>query len=382
MSSRQEEYWLQQKGKPRCPRCGSEKIYFNKRFKTWTCTREHVFAEPAGDPKSKHSPTLNKPKSPGPSNIRVGRQSRKILWFILRLFVIAVALAVAAMALIAVSFVIHAETLSGVAIGIAAIGVILAFYGIGYAFRRWLTIPRIFLTILVSVIFLAFSWSYMEIESLDDAQGRLEELFSSSGSFQEILDAFIEKTRLEFVEITDELTEQIEETIQEIEETAVEDVSASTVLIDGAILVGADWEPIILVNNPQASNPTWNELKSFLLQDTTDEVKYDLDTFVCADFAEMLHNNAETAGIRAAYVCIDFAYELWGHALNAFETTDRGLVFIDCTGHQTAPFYNADKIVDLVKYEQYIPEGIFPELMGGYYWLSMGVVSEIELIQW
>ena len=53
---------------------------------------------------------------------------------------------------------------------------------------------------------------------------------------------------------------------------------------------------------------------------------------VCADFAEDVHNNAEVQGIKAAWVGIDFVGDDEGHALNAFMTTDKGLVYIDCTG--------------------------------------------------
>ena len=45
-----------------------------------------------------------------------------------------------------------------------------------------------------------------------------------------------------------------------------------------------------------------------------------------------MHNNAERAGIKAAWVGIDFEGNSRGHAINAFETTDKGLVYIDCTG--------------------------------------------------
>jgi hypothetical protein len=56
------------------------------------------------------------------------------------------------------------------------------------------------------------------------------------------------------------------------------------------------------------------------------------NAYVCADFARDVHNSAEAAGIRAAWVGIDIEGEAEGHAINAFQTTDRGLVFIDCTG--------------------------------------------------
>ena len=86
-----------------------------------------------------------------------------------------------------------------------------------------------------------------------------------------------------------------------------------------------------LVNNDEASPPTWQELMAFLEADTTDRKPYNADSFACVAFAEELHNNAEAAGIEAAFVGVQFEGREVGHALNAFNTTDRGLVFIDCT---------------------------------------------------
>ncbi|MBI4284316.1 MAG: hypothetical protein HY670_00230 [Chloroflexi bacterium] len=87
-----------------------------------------------------------------------------------------------------------------------------------------------------------------------------------------------------------------------------------------------------LLNNDKATNPTWQELLAFLEADRTDQKPYIQDAFMCGEFAEELHNSAEANGIRAAWVAIDFTGERQGHALNAFETTDRGLVFVDVTG--------------------------------------------------
>jgi len=108
---------------------------------------------------------------------------------------------------------------------------------------------------------------------------------------------------------------------------------------DGAVLVRGNESPIELKNNSAAVDPSFSALAAFVQQDSTDMIPYvakdshsGLAPFVCADFAETLHNRAETAGLRAAYVGIDFVGETIGHAINAFQTTDRGLVFIDCTG--------------------------------------------------
>jgi len=104
---------------------------------------------------------------------------------------------------------------------------------------------------------------------------------------------------------------------------------------DGKVLIGGDGEPIILIDNPDAVNPTYAELRAFIEQDTTDTNDYlvhPLIGYVCADFAEDVHNNAEAAGIRAASVSVDFEGSEEGHAVNAFDTIDMGLVYIDCTG--------------------------------------------------
>jgi hypothetical protein len=95
--------------------------------------------------------------------------------------------------------------------------------------------------------------------------------------------------------------------------------------------VTGDGAPLVLHDNPTAQDPSWAELQSFVLDDDTDEQPYVEDSFVCTDFAAMLHDRAEAEGIRAAYVSVDLA-DSPGHALDAFNTTDRGLVYIDCTG--------------------------------------------------
>ena len=91
-----------------------------------------------------------------------------------------------------------------------------------------------------------------------------------------------------------------------------------------------------LVNHKNATDPTWDELMSFLESDGTDELPYGTDVpylewYICGDFAEILHNNAEWSNIKAAFVAVDFV-EGEGHALNAFNTIDKGLVYVDCTG--------------------------------------------------
>jgi len=90
-------------------------------------------------------------------------------------------------------------------------------------------------------------------------------------------------------------------------------------------------EQVHLINYNHAKDPTWKELIAFLEKDGTDDNLFIKNSFVCSNFAEMLHNNAEKAGIRAAFVLIELTAP-HSHALNAFNTIDKGLVYIDDTG--------------------------------------------------
>lgn len=89
-----------------------------------------------------------------------------------------------------------------------------------------------------------------------------------------------------------------------------------------------------LVNNPEATNISYVELRNFLFEDDTDKIPYIVDEYTCGEFAETLHNNAEGSGIKAAFVGIQFQDGSVGHAFNAFITTDRGLIYIDVTGSE------------------------------------------------
>jgi hypothetical protein len=75
-------------------------------------------------------------------------------------------------------------------------------------------------------------------------------------------------------------------------------------------------------------NPTYREMKAFLARDISNAKTYIKDEYVCTDFAAAVNNNAEADGIRCAIVDI-FYPEGYGHTIVAFETTDKGLIFIE-----------------------------------------------------
>jgi hypothetical protein len=96
-------------------------------------------------------------------------------------------------------------------------------------------------------------------------------------------------------------------------------------------------------NSPDACNVSYGELMDFILRDKTDQLIYDDSGFVCIDFAVAVHDNAERQNISAGVVTCNIGGTL--HALDVFNTTDRGLVYIDCTGGRAgAPVHNYDKI--------------------------------------
>jgi len=152
---------------------------------------------------------------------------------------------------------------------------------------------------------------------------------------------------------------------------------------EGGYIAGALGHPVELFNNREATNPSWLEPKDFLEKDKTDQHDYSRSSFVCADFAETLHNNAEKAGIRAAYVVVklqgnpDFGDTI--HVLDAFNTTDEGLVFIDDTKPDVQGSYldYANTRVVVKVGWQYVPQPIFP--CGFSSWERMGLITDIYI---
>ena len=136
---------------------------------------------------------------------------------------------------------------------------------------------------------------------------------------------------------------------------------------------------VTLIDNPTATNPSWSQLMTFLSQDQTEQHTYTLGVYDCSQFSRDVHNNAEVAGIRAAEVGIWFSNKDDGHALNAFLTTDYGLVYVDCTGApdtiahvKTGKEYRAveiDKVTGINVRNDYWWDTLSPYV---YYYISSG----------
>jgi len=74
-------------------------------------------------------------------------------------------------------------------------------------------------------------------------------------------------------------------------------------------------------------DPTYNQVVKFLKKDKTDQNEYVEDSYVCSYFARDVCNNAESEGLRCAYVGL--IYPEGGHAIISFNTIDEGLVYFE-----------------------------------------------------
>lgn len=389
----------------KCPECKRDSLFWNEKTELYECL----------NPKCKRRFTLNELRTkihtpylkPQPSkthfikilrpklSIMIVKKTISSFWkYLKRVFILLAIVIMTSIVVVAVCLFVSGEIRLSSAILISVVGISILIWGLTTLSKRRIGFTRMFMFLLISGLFIIPSSVYLGIKSPADIRDSvLAALSMEKEQFRSTIDMIVQRTELKVVDTSSTITDTDEETEKEIasEEGGVSDSAITTehtkhVYINGAIIVGADGHYITLENNPNATNPSWEELKAFLLIDDTDSKTYDFDTFVCADFAELLHNNAEAAGIRSAFVSIQlgpcsYYPTIGGHTLNAFETTDEGLVYIDCTGcPSTCP--NADKVVKVQVGKDFVPESIFPTPGWSPIWENMGMVEEIEILQW
>ena len=150
-------------------------------------------------------------------------------------------------------------------------------------------------------------------------------------------------------------------------------VTTYTVCVDNNCNVGSDGSVVKITNNDNATDPSYDQLLTFLKADKTDEHPYIDGQYICVDFAKTLHDNAERSGIKAAFIGCDFSGNSIGHAFNMFNTTDKGIVYIDDTGVPGGSTYE-DKILNAAVGQALTGQYLFKEgSTGG----SMGVVKKL-----
>lgn len=74
-------------------------------------------------------------------------------------------------------------------------------------------------------------------------------------------------------------------------------------------------------------DPTFYEAIKFMREDQTEDLEYQEIIFECDEYAEMVNNNAEQAGIRCCYVTLEFDDS--AHSIIGFNTTDQGMVYFE-----------------------------------------------------
>lgn len=235
-------------------------------------------------------------------------------------------------------------------------------------------------------------WGLVSYHNLLQTRSELDQLRRDFGA----LEIRLETTQYELADTEEDLTsaqQQLTSAQQELHSVQQELYSAEWTIdsLESKLelyedtwgLVASGIQPPFqgadIVNYGTATNPTWARLLDFLQNDKTDRRTYVPGVYMCGDFARDVHNNAERAGIRAAYVAVQFTSG-W-HALNAFKTTDKGLVFIDCTGleaSQPGPS-NCDRTVDVKLGRSYVGKSLFPEVGWSVTWKSMGTVRNVEI---
>ncbi len=87
-------------------------------------------------------------------------------------------------------------------------------------------------------------------------------------------------------------------------------------------------------------DPTYSEMKDFLLRDKTDENEYIPVIYECKHFVADVCRSADKENLRCAFVIIFFPEG--GHACVAFNTIDKGLIFIE-------PMYDMEMDVEIGK---------------------------------
>jgi hypothetical protein len=160
---------------------------------------------------------------------------------------------------------------------------------------------------------------------------------------------------------------------ESISNPSLNGVTTYTVCTDNNCHVGSDGSVVKITNYDNATDPSYDQLLTFLKADKNDEHPYIDGQYICVHFAKTLHDTAEKSGIKAAFIGCDFSDNSIGHAFNMFNTTDKGIVYIDDTGVPGGSTYE-DKILNVAVGQSLTGQYLFKEESTG---RSMGVVKKL-----
>lgn len=106
---------------------------------------------------------------------------------------------------------------------------------------------------------------------------------------------------------------------------------------DKTYLIGSNNEPLVIKDRQWAKNTTFENILIFIGADDTDSIPYNEGEFMCAEYAQRVHNNAELCGIKCELIIVilseaDDSNNLTFHCCNKFKPIDyEDFVVIDCT---------------------------------------------------
>jgi len=128
-----------------------------------------------------------------------------------------------------------------------------------------------------------------------------------------------------------------------MEKGAIEKISFLCIIIAVAIIISATVAyAIALKRYYNIRDPTYQEALQFICSDQTDKNQYN-QSYTCINFANDFVNGALNEGYRCGYVIIEFAET--SHAIVCFNTSDKGLIFIEPQN---------DKLVTLTTEQPYL----------------------------
>ena len=94
-------------------------------------------------------------------------------------------------------------------------------------------------------------------------------------------------------------------------------------------------------------DPTYDEMNSFLGNDSTSNNTYQNLNYTCGYFARDVVNNATGKGIRCAFVLLLFNNTKYCHAMVAFNTSDNGLIYVEPQNDKTINITIGGKYIDI-----------------------------------
>jgi len=120
---------------------------------------------------------------------------------------------------------------------------------------------------------------------------------------------------------------------------------------------------VIMANNmTQLRNLTYQEALQFIHADQTDRNIYLDGKYTCVNFAKDFKINAAKLGYRCGYVVVLMVD--WSHAINCFNTTDSGLIFVEPQKDEIVMLTVGQPYWDRAKYAPQYPSSYNDTVIG------------------